>query len=527
MMVTSETSSLSDIEKDGEKDNTLSGSLPPSDTAIPDDVEAQHYDPSIPQTKSELPPDEVNKAAFKVDWEPDDPANPKNWSVRYKSWITFQLGMLALAASAGSSIIAPAEDAISEHFHISTELTVLVVSLYVLGFALGPLCWAPLSEIAGRKLSLLPAMVCLALFSIGTATSQSAASVFVTRFFSGVFGSAPVSNVSAALGDMYEPKARGIAVSLYAVAVVGGPTVAPVIGAALTQSLSWRWTQYIQAIWVFAVVVLAFFGMPELYGPVLLKRKAKKLRAETGDQRYWHPSENTKLDFKSIITKQLSRPLRMLFTEPMVACIALYASFVYALLYLTLEVFPIVFVQERHWGLVVSSLPFLGLFVGVLFALAINIGNQPRYARILDANKGRPVPEARLAPMVVGGFLFVIGLFWFGWTAAPQIPWIVPVIATAFIGAGFNIIFQQCINFLVDTYGLYAASAVSANTFLRSILASGLPMAAKPMFRALGVGPAMSLLGAVSCLALPVPFIFMKYGLRLRKMSSFAPVVED
>ena len=185
------------------------------------------------------------------------------------------------------------------------------------------------------------------------------------------------------------------------------------------------------------------------------------------------------------------------------------------------------FAEERQWGLIVSTLPFLGLFVGVLFALLINIGNQPRYARILDANKGRPVPEARLPPMVIGGVLFVIGLFWFGWTAAPHIPWIVPVIATAFIGAGFNIIFQQCINFLVDTYGLYAASAVSANTFLRSILASGLPMAAKPMFHTLGVGPAMSILGAVACLALPVPFIFMKYGLKLRKMSTFAPVSED
>lgn len=83
---------------------------------------------------------------------------------------------------------------------------------------------------------------------------------------------------------------------------------------------------------------------------------------------------------------------------------------------------------------------------------------------------------------------------------------------------------KQCINFLVDTYGLYAASAVSANTFLRSILAAGFPLVAKPMFNNLGVGPAMSILGGVACLALPVPFIFMKYGLRLRKMSKFAPV---
>lgn len=111
-----------------------------------------------------------------------------------------------------------------------------------------------------------------------------------------------------------------------------------------------------------------------------------------------------------------------------------------------------------------------------------------------------------------------------GWTADPSIPWIVPTIGAAFIGAGFNVIFQQCINFLVDTYLVYAASAVSANTFLRSLLAAGLPLAARPMFNNLGVGPAMSILGGIAVLALPAPFIFMKYSLKLRKMSKFAPV---
>ena len=374
---------------------------------------------------------------------------------------------------------------------------------------------------------MLPAVFCLGLFSIGTATSKSAASVFATRFFGGVFGAAPVSNVSAALGDIWSPKARGTAVVFYAVAVVGGPTLGPVIGAALTVNprLGWRWTEYIQAIWVFVIFVLTLICLPEVYSPVLLHRKACRLRRETGDSRYYHPHENEKLDFHSIITKHLARPLRMLFTEPMVTAIALYASFVYALLYLTLEVFPIVFMQQRGYSLLVSTLPFLGLFVGVLCAVVINLANQPRYIRIVNANKGKAVPEARLMPMIVGGFLFAIGLFWFGWTASPKFHWILPVIATAFIGAGFSVIFQQCINFLVDTYApLYAASATSANTFLRSILAASFPLVARPMFNNLGVGPAMSILGGVACLALPVPCLFMKYGLRLRRMSKFVSV---
>lgn len=95
-----------------------------------------------------------------------------------------------------------------------------------------------------------------------------------------------------------------------------------------------------------------------------------------------------------------------------------------------------------------------------------------------------------------------------------------------FIGAGFNIIFQQCLNYLVDVYGPYSASAVSANNFLRSLMACGLPLAARPMFLRLGVGPAASVLGGISCLALPVPWIFMRYGAALRKASKFAQTLE-
>ena len=284
--------------------------------------------------------------------------------------------------------------------------------------------------------------------------------------------------------------------------------------------------RYIEAIVTFATVVLSYFCFPEVYEPFLLKKKAQRLRRQTGDSRYHHPHESIKLDFKSVITKHFSRPVKMLITEPMVTVIALYASFVFALLYMTLEVFPIVYQENRHWPLVSSTLPFVSLFVGVVCATFINLANQPRYARIVEQAHGKPVPEARLAPMAVGAFLFAIGLFWFGWTADPRIPWPASVVAAAFIGAGFSVIFQQAINFLVDTYRVYAASAVSANTFLRSLMAAGLPLAARPMFKNLGVGPAMSILGAVATLALPVPFLFMKYGVRLRRMSKFAPVDE-
>ncbi|KAF2166161.1 hypothetical protein M409DRAFT_66675 [Zasmidium cellare ATCC 36951] len=458
--------------------------------------------------------------------EPSD--DPKHFNSWYKGWICLQMALLSLTASIGSSIISPAETVLSAYLGISLEAAVLTVSLFVLGFALGPICWGPISEVYGRRWSLLPPMFLVGVFSIASAVSKDTASLLVTRFFAGVFGSSPIANVSAALGDFYEPKARGVPMAFLAACVVGGALIAPIMGAGLTvnKHLGWRWTEFLEAIIAFLTFAVTFAFMPETYPPVLLKRKAKQLRKSTGEQRYWHPHEQQKISVQNVLTKHFNRPILMLLTEPMVSCMALYASFVYGLLFFALESFPIVFAELRHWELVPSTLPFLGLFVGVIIAICINIGNQPRYMRAVEKNQGRAVPEARLAPMVIGGFCFSGGLFWFGWTASPSIPWIVPVIASAFIGAGFNIIFQQALNFLVDAYSLYAASALSANAILRSAMACGLPLAARPLFENLGVGPGASVLGGISCLALPIPFLFMKYTTVLRSKSKFAPSEE-
>lgn len=172
---------------------------------------------------------------------------------------------------------------------------------------------------------------------------------------------------------------------------------------------------------------------------------------------------------------------------------------------------------------VLASLPFLGLLFGVLLASFVTMANQPRYKRLSAAAGGKPVPEARMLPVAATGFVFAAGLFWLGWTAGPASASIwSPIVAAAAIGLGFNVIFNQCVNTLVDTYGIYAASAVSANTFLRSMMAAGLPLAAKPMFHGLGVGPAMSVIGGIATALICVPFLFIRYGAGMRENSKFA-----
>ncbi|CAK7243618.1 MAG: hypothetical protein STHCBS139747_005144 [Sporothrix thermara] len=504
-----------DLEKGNEK------AAPPSAAA-----HAPPPPPPPPPTIRTARQDDMDPA-FQVRFGgPDDPEDPHNLSSLRKNTLTLILGLLAFSGSLGSSIVTPAEQLIADDLGLSYEATVLVLSLFVLGFALGPLIWAPVSEAYGRRWSMLPAVFTLGLFSIGSATSKTPAALLATRFCGGVFGSAPISNVSAALGDYYPPATRGIAMAFYSICVVGGPCLAPVIGSAIAYNphMGWRWTLYLEAIVAFFSCGVALVFLPETYGPVLLERKAARLRAAPGgDARWWHPHEFERVTLDTVVTKHLSRPLRMFFMEPIVTCIALYASFVYGLLFMALEIYPIVFRDQRGYGPITANLPFLALFVGALVAMAINMANQPLYARaVARQGNGKAVPEARLPPIFLGGLFFSVGFFWFGWTAAPRFAWPIPTVAGGFVGCGFNIVFQQCLNYLVDSYGQYAASATSANTVLRSLLACALPLAAKPMFTNLGVGPAASILGGISCVALPAPIFFRVYGPRLRAMSKFA-----
>lgn len=290
----------------------------------------KEHSPDV-EAQAQQPGHATSQDRYLVTWTKDDPANPKNFHPGYKGWLTVQMAMLAFVGSFGASVISPAEAILAAEFNVSKETTVLVLALFVLGYAFGPMLWGPLGEVYGRKVSMLPSVFILGLFSIGTATSKSVAAIFVTRFFGGLFASAPISNVSAAIGDFYDPKERGVPMALMAACVVGGPCIAPVVGSAIVVNphMGWRCmsfsaschntvslltiftgTEYIQAIITFFVTAVTVVGLPETYHPVLLKRKAQRLRKETGDQQYWHPQESERINFNNILTKYVSRPLR-------------------------------------------------------------------------------------------------------------------------------------------------------------------------------------------------------------------------
>jgi len=125
---------------------------------------------------------------------------------------------------------------------------------------------------------------------------------------------------------------------------------------------------------------------------------------------------------------------------------------------------------------------------------------------------------------MVAGILFPITMFWFAWSGEyNSVHWIVPTIAGALLGTSILLIFVAYLNYLTDSYLIYAASALAANTVCRSAGGAAAPLFTQYMFNALGVGGGGSLIGGVAVLLAPIPFIFYKYGEGIRKRSKFAP----
>ncbi|KAF2728716.1 MFS general substrate transporter [Polyplosphaeria fusca] len=468
--------------------------------------------------------DQPTTACVLVNFEgDDDPYRPMNWSLKKKVITTVMYGLCTMSASWASSAYSAGTGEVAREFHVGTQVATLGTTLFLFGFGIGPLLWAPLSEVYGRRLAVLCPMVLATCFSFGSATAKDLQTIMITRFFGGFFASAPVSNTGGVLGDLFTPAQRGIAMAGYAMAVVAGPCLGPIVSAAVVvqSSLGWRWTEYLTGILQAAATVLTLIFVDESYPQKLLVYKARTLRHETGNWALHTKFEEWDVSIKQLAQKFLVRPIQLLCT-PICFLVALYASFCYGILYMQLGGVPIIFAEIRGWKPVVSTLPFLCILIGAVIGSAINIYNQILYNKAYHAAGNRAIPERRLPPMMLGAVLFSSGQFVMGWTSPKQFHWIAPCIGLVMVGIGFFTIFQAALNYLVDTFTQYAASAVAANTFLRSCFAGAFPLVVGPLYHNIGVGPASTITGGFAALLIPVPFVFYVYGKRIRGASKWS-----
>jgi hypothetical protein len=289
-----------------------------------------------------------------------------------------------------------------------------------------------------------------------------------------------------------------------------------------------QWSFWTLLIFSAVLTVLIIILVPETYHPVLLARRAKHLRQSRNDPRYIAALDKDDRTILQAILLSCKRPFQLLFLEPMVFNLCLFTAVLLGILYLFFGAFPLVFETNHDFQLWQVGCSFLGLLGGMVFAVASDHLWSINYRRLIRKHeaegheKGSSEPEFRLPPAIVGAIFTPIGMFWFGWTTYRSVHWIVPIIGSAVFGFGVVLVFSGIFTFLVDCYPLYAASALAANSFLRSSFAAAFPLFGVQMYDKLGFQWASSLLGFICIALVPWPYIFFKYGKRIRSKSRYA-----
>ncbi|PLB52277.1 putative multidrug resistance protein [Aspergillus steynii IBT 23096] len=460
---------------------------------------------------------------YSITWIPEDPRNPMQFSSTKKWFITMMVAIATLAVALVSSAYTGGVAEIEAEFGIGSEVATLGVSLFVLGFAVGPLLWAPLSEMFGRQVVFFGTYLALTAFNSGSAGAQNIWTLIILRFFAGSFGASPFTNAGGVIADMFSAKDRGIAMSLFAAAPFLGPVIGPIIGGFLGMNAGWRWVMGFLGAFSGFVWILGSLLVPETYAPVLLRRRAERLSQITGKV------YKSKLDIdqgrttlKAAFKTALSRPWVLLFKEPIVFLLSLYMAIVYGTLYMLFAAYPIVFQMYRGWNQGIGSLPFLGIMIGMMAAVIYSILDNKRYVRTEANHGGFAPPEARLPPCLIASIAIPVGLFWFAWTNYPSIHWMASIAAGAPFGFGMVLVFLSIMSYLIDTYTIFAASVLAANSVLRSVFGAVFPLFTTYMYQDLGIHWASSIPAFLALACVPFPFLFYKYGPAIRTRCKYA-----
>ncbi|KAM0721943.1 hypothetical protein Q7P37_002869 [Cladosporium fusiforme] len=456
-------------------------------------------------------------------FEHNDPENPYCFSTAKKIFIVLT-GMLIVVNSAmGSSVASGIGSQMTDYFGIDSDTQlVLPTSLYLVGYVLGPLVFSPLSETFGRKIVMVSTFILYTGFTLGCALAPTFAGLIVMRLIAGIGASTPNSVVGGIYADIFgNPKDRGRVIALYMTCTTFGPLIGP-IASGYVGVVSWRWAYWVMLI-IAGVTWPPLLFMPETYGPIVLKKKAQRMRKQGSD--VLAPTELEKLDIHQMMVVILTRPIRMFFFEALVLFSCLYTALIYAIFYMFLQAFPIIYTGVYGFNAGERGLAFLAIGIGSVIAFAIYmsweqylayVGRKPVKPSWFHQEEYRRVPLACIAAP-----LLVLSMFWLGWTAKPEIHWIVPMAAGIPFGIAYLLVFMALLNYIVDAYEIFSASAMAAASCSRSMLAVALPFAAAPMYNRLGIAWACSLLGFVGILLGVIPFMFLRYGATIRKNSKF------
>jgi MFS family permease len=415
-------------------------------------------------------------------------------------------------------MMAPGIDVIAKDLNMTTTQSTLALSVYLLATAFAPLIIGPLSEVYGRKPLFHMTNAFFLAWNLICGFASSKGLLIAARFLAGAGASAVYSLAYGVLGDVWSKEQRGKSLSMYLFVPLTGSAVGPIVAGFIVEYSNWRWMFWATTI-LQAVLVLASLGMfHESYTPVLLRRRAEKLRRETGEAHYYADIERKEYGHTTLwrVRRSLTRPLRLLIFHPIIQLQALLAGINYGLLYFALASFSALHVSAYGDSIAISGLHYIAICTGTVSGSQI-VGPLMDYVYKRLKTRFTDVPELRV-PLLLPGALFVpIGFLIYGWAAQYRLYWLVVDIGAMLLSLGMQIFDTTLGAYVMDAYPEHISSASAATQVLRSLLAFGFPLFSEGLYKTLGYGWGNSLLAFLSIgSALPATGILWHFGAKLR-----------
>ncbi|KAJ9477844.1 putative drug/proton antiporter YHK8 (putative) [Pseudozyma hubeiensis] len=454
--------------------------------------------------------------------------NPREWSARKKTRVTLILGSMVLSYTYLSTSFALSATSLQRRFNTSAEVITLGLSLYVLGFALGPLLMGPLAQTQGKRPVYVVSWILFTAGCFVISESENLATILVFRLLSSIAGASALNNVPASYSDMTVPAKYAPFFTCYGFSAFAGPALGGLVGAFVNERAGWQWNLRHQAIFIAVVTVLSVLFVPETDHPRLkrlhdAKYPARDVSDVIDDKAKVSHASRAGSAVRSLgraISRTLKQPFHWLYTDRVVLVISIYTSLLYAIIYDFFVIIPLAFASIRGFRPESIGLVYITLFLGFSIAACNYLFVQEAINRRIRTKTGKQMlpPETSLIHAIYGCSLAPVGLFLFAWTVPfTHVHWIVPAIGIVLLCAGSMSAFTSLIPYLVAYGGPSAPSVLAAAGFCRSALAAALPLFTRQMCRGISVQGATSLLGGLALLLTPLPLLLYIHGGKLRE----------